>query len=56
MHVYLTTGQTAQVFAKDNNGLPHFVWDNITFGDWNDHRSVDFDINLPYVSLNTLTL
>ena len=49
MHVYLTTGPTAQVFTKNNYNLPHFEWDNITFGDWNDNRAVEFDVNLPNV-------
>ena len=50
MHVYLTTSPTANVFKGNNEGLPHFVWDNITFGDWSDNRVVEFDVNLPYVS------
>ena len=52
MHVYLTTGPTAQVFGNDPNKLPQFVWENITFGDWNDHRVVEYDINIPYVSIS----
>jgi hypothetical protein len=50
MHVYLTTSPDTRVFTGDNQGLPHFVWNNITFGDWSDSRAINFDVQLPYVS------
>lgn len=48
MHVYLTTSpHPTGVFYAHQEDLPHFVWDNITFGDWNDHRVVEYDVRLP---------
>lgn len=50
MHVYITTSPRGDVFsAKQRDSLPHFVWDNITFGDWSDSRTVDYDVKLPEV-------
>ncbi len=46
MQVYFTT--TPHTDNKENN-LPHFVWDNIKFGDYNDHRSVEYTIDFPEV-------
>ena len=63
MHVYLSTSPTGDVFSskwtsgyRENQDadLPHFVWDNITFGDWSDIRTVDYDVNLPPVSKSLL--
>lgn len=59
MHVYLSTNPTGDVFSSrwtngyrknDDVDLPKFVWDNITFGDWKDSRTVDYDVKLPLVS------
>ncbi|CAL1701068.1 unnamed protein product [Somion occarium] len=56
MHVYLSTNPTGDVFSSrwtngyrknDDVDLPKFVWDNITFGDWKDSRTVDYDVKLP---------
>ncbi|OSX60113.1 hypothetical protein POSPLADRAFT_1182513 [Postia placenta MAD-698-R-SB12] len=56
MHVYLSTSPTGEVFAnqwtserRDNQDdkLPHFVWENITYGDWSDTRTTDFVVDLP---------
>ena len=58
MHVHLSTSPTGDVFSKQWAGawredrdaaLPSFVWDNITFGDWADSRTVDFLVDLPKV-------
>lgn len=59
MHVYLSTSPNGDVFSskwtsgyRENQDadLPHFVWDNITFGDWSDIRTVEYDVHLPPVS------
>jgi hypothetical protein len=57
MHVYLSTSPNGDVFSKwtsayrknRDEDLPHFVWENITYGDYNDHRVVDFEVNFPDV-------
>lgn len=43
MHVYLSTSD-----ARDEP-LPNFVWENLTFGDWKETRSVEYDIKFPKV-------
>lgn len=49
LHFYLSTsGQAFAVNSEDVN-LPHFVWHDITFGDWNEVRSVDHSVHLPEV-------
>jgi len=49
LHFYLST--SGQAFIPNSNSedtdLPHFVWDDITFGDWNEARMVDYDVRLP---------
>ena len=51
MHVYLTTNPHGNVFSgPELDTLPHFVWRNITFGDWSDTRTVEYDVHLPLVS------
>ncbi|KLO14990.1 cleft lip and palate associated transmembrane protein [Schizopora paradoxa] len=53
MHVYLSTSPNGDVFAHqrtmnyNKEELPSFVWGNITFGDWNEKRAVDFDVTIP---------
>lgn len=58
MHVHLTTSPTGDVFSNKwtsayrqdaNAGLPSLVWENITFGDWNEKRVAEFTVNLPKV-------
>jgi len=57
MHVYLSTSPRGDVFSKgtvssrrdEAAGLPHFVWKDITFGDWSDTRVVNYDIKFPEV-------
>lgn len=52
MHVYLSTSPNGDVFTQWTNGwrknqddgLPHVVWEKITFGDYADHRVVDFEV------------
>lgn len=60
MHVYLNTNPKGDVFSRKwtsgyrKNGdedLPHFVWENITFGDWKESRTAEYDVKLPPVSL-----
>lgn len=48
MHVYLSTTPEGDVFGHEEP-LPHFVWDDITFGDWNEARVIDLDVNFPKV-------
>ncbi|KAJ8501863.1 hypothetical protein ONZ45_g11994 [Pleurotus djamor] len=56
MHVYLSTSPNGDVFSRKwtsgyrkdvDEGLPNFVWENITWGDWNEARSVEFDVKFP---------
>lgn len=57
MHVYLSTSPRGDVFSKGTAsarrdeavGLPNFVWKNITFGNFNDNRVVNYDIKFPEV-------
>lgn len=58
MHVYFSTSPNGDVFSRQwtsgwredqDKDLPAFVWSNITFGDWNDHRVESLDIALPEV-------
>jgi hypothetical protein len=60
MHVYLSTSPTGDVFSAQwtkkwrengDEGLPHFVWENITYGDYNEKRAIDLDVPLPPVSV-----
>ena len=48
MHVYLSTNPEGDVF-EHKEPLPHFVWDDITFGDWNEARVIDLDVKFPKV-------
>lgn len=52
VHVHLSTDPTGNIFAKseENAKLPHFVWENITFGDWNEARTIEYNVDLPEVS------
>jgi hypothetical protein len=48
MHVYLSTDPKGDVFGH-KEPLPNFVWDDITFGDWNEARVIDLDVNFSQV-------
>ena len=48
MHVHLSTNPDGDVFGHRER-LPHFVWNDITFGDWNEARVIDLDVKLPEV-------
>lgn len=59
MHVYFSTSPNGDVFSRQwtsawredqDAGLPNFIWENITFGDWKDTRVATYNINLPLVS------
>ncbi|CDO71393.1 hypothetical protein BN946_scf184908.g151 [Trametes cinnabarina] len=65
MHVHLSTSPTGDVFSgkwtagyrKDQDAeLPSLVWNNITFGDWNEKRVADFTVNIPPSVQNNGTL
>jgi len=57
MHVYLSTSPNGDMFTKwtstyqknRDEGLPQFVWKNITYGDYTDSRVINFDVNFPDV-------
>jgi hypothetical protein len=60
MHVYLTTSPNEDVFSNQwtsgwmqnhDRDLPHFVWENLTFGNWKDSRTVQMDVKFPEVSI-----
>lgn len=59
LHVYLSTSPTGDVFSgqwtknwreNEDDELPHFVWENITYGNWNEKRITNLDVSLPLVS------
>lgn len=63
MHVYFSTSPNGDVFSRQwtsawredqDAGLPNFVWENITFGDWKDIRIATYDLDLPLVSCLTI--
>jgi hypothetical protein len=45
LHFHLSTDL---VYSKEA-GLPHFVWHDITFGNWSESRTVDYNLHLPEV-------
>ncbi|KAJ7739934.1 cleft lip and palate associated transmembrane protein [Mycena metata] len=56
MHVHFSTSPTGDVFSKQwtsgyrkdqDEGLPSFVWENLTFGDYTESRVVEYNINFP---------
>lgn len=49
--LYFNLSTSEQAFALDSEdvSLPHFVWHDITFGDWSEVRSVDYSVHLPEV-------
>ena len=51
LHFHLSTDPTGQVFTghSKETGLPHFVWHDITFGNWSETRTVDYNLHLPEV-------
>jgi hypothetical protein len=58
MHVHLSTSPSGDVFSskwtsayrKDQEeGLPSFVWQNITLGDYTEARVVEYNISFPPV-------
>ena len=48
LHFHLSTDPAGQVYSK-GTGLPHFVWHDITFGNWSETRTVDYNLHLPEV-------
>ncbi len=49
LHFYLSTSGQAFSLTSEDVNLPHFVWHDMTFGDWGDARTVDYNIHLPEV-------
>lgn len=49
LYFHLSTDPTGQVFAghPKETGLPHFVWNDITFGNWSETRTIDYNVHLP---------
>ncbi|KAJ3786290.1 cleft lip and palate transmembrane protein 1-domain-containing protein [Lentinula aff. detonsa] len=65
MHVYLSTSPNGDVFSKQwtsgyrkdrDEGLPNFIWKNITYGDYTDSRVVEYDIVFPETVLRNGSL
>lgn len=48
MHVYLSTNPDGDVF-EHKEPLPYFVWNDITFGNWDEARVIDLDVNFSQV-------
>lgn len=62
MHVYVSMSpDAADVFANQwssaagnsKSSLPHFVWENITYGDFHESRTVDLVLDVPSVGTPT---
>ena len=49
LYFHLSTSGQAFDFNSADADLPHFVWENITFGDWNEVRTEDYNVHLPEV-------
>ena len=49
LHFHLSTSEQAFARNSEDADLPHFVWHDIAFGDWNEARTVDYDVHLPEV-------
>jgi hypothetical protein len=49
LHFHLSTSGQAFALNSEDVNLPHFVWHDITFGDWSEVRSVDYPVHLPEV-------
>jgi len=58
MHVHLSASpnadlssenRTSDAWGGQDEGLPSFVWRNITFGDWSETRVAHYDIDIPEV-------
>ncbi|KAI0796854.1 cleft lip and palate associated transmembrane protein [Abortiporus biennis] len=56
MHVYLSTSPTGDVFSRkwtsgyrqdQDADLPHFAWKNITYGNYDEERVAEYDVNIP---------
>ncbi|KAF8827166.1 hypothetical protein HHX47_DHR5000692 [Lentinula edodes] len=65
MHVYLSTSPNGDVFSRQwtsgyrkdrDEGLPNFVWKNITYGNYADSRVEEHDIVFPETVLQNGTL
>ncbi|KAJ3997765.1 cleft lip and palate associated transmembrane protein [Lentinula boryana] len=65
MHVYLSTSPNGDVFSRQwtsgyrkdrDEGLPNFIWKNITYGDYTDSRVVEYDIVFPETVLRNGSL
>lgn len=62
MHVHFSTSpDAADVFANQwssaagnsKSPLPHFVWENITYGDFQESRTIDLVLDVPPVGTST---
>ncbi len=51
LYFHLSTDPAGEAFAghSKETGLPHFVWHDITFGNWSEARTVDYNVHLPEV-------
>ncbi|KAI9452077.1 cleft lip and palate associated transmembrane protein [Russula earlei] len=47
LHFHLSTSGQPFSRSPEHVDLPHFIWHDITFGDWNDARTVDYNVHLP---------
>ncbi|KAJ7591456.1 cleft lip and palate associated transmembrane protein [Mycena floridula] len=61
MHVHLSTSPQSDAYSKQpasgkTTELPSFVWENITFGDYKDSRSIEYNLKFPKSVLNNGSL
>ena len=49
LHFHLSTSEQTFARKSEDADLPHFVWQDIAFGDWNEAQTVEYDVHLPEV-------
>jgi hypothetical protein len=67
VHVYFSTSPTGDVFGVANRKnwgqaeldtdagvFPHWTWNDIPFGDWNEERRKDVNVEIPWVRRHPL--
>ncbi|KAI0068689.1 cleft lip and palate transmembrane 1 [Artomyces pyxidatus] len=49
LYVHLSTARDGRVFTSSaaESNLPHFIWHNITYGDWKETRTEELNVELP---------
>jgi hypothetical protein len=58
MHVRLIAAPNEDMhnWKVDQGRLPSFTWENIIFGNWNEARSAQMEVEIPEVCLNAVVV